>query len=101
MSEFREACKELQDLLSEEDKAALSQVPAPCDCSEGTSASPCSADLRVCERAETCSMLNSDGEPCRHGMPHKWDQGCEIGCRSKLPFGAVCVPVKEAQAERR
>ena len=47
---------------------------------------------RICERAATCDRLNSDGEPCRHGTPHAWDQGCEIGCRAKTPFGAVCVP---------
>ena len=33
MSEFTEAAKELCDMLSEEDKVALSQVPAQCDCS--------------------------------------------------------------------
>ena len=46
---------------------------------------------RICERADTCDKLNSDGEPCRHGTPHEWDQGCDIECRSKSPFGTKCM----------
>ena len=52
---------------------------------------------RICERAATCDRMNSDGEPCRHGTPHSWDQGCEIGCRAKTPFGAVCMPNDQAE----
>lgn len=46
---------------------------------------------RICEHAEKCDRLNSDGELCRHGQPHEWDQGCEIECRSKQPFGSKCI----------
>ena len=54
---------------------------------------PGSADLRVCEHADQCDKLNSDGERCRHGYPHPLDSGCEMGCHAKLPFGAVCRPL--------
>ena len=56
-----------------------------------------SAD-RICERADRCDKLNSDGERCRHGYPHPWDSGCEMSCRAKLPFGAVCCPLPNDQA---
>jgi len=62
---------------------------------------PGSADLRVCERADQCDKLNSDGEPCLHGTPHKWNQGCEIGCMIKRPFGATCVCLPNDQVEAR
>ena len=48
---------------------------------------------RVCERADRCDKLTSDGERFRHGYPHPLDSGCEMGCCAKLPFGAVCRPM--------
>jgi hypothetical protein len=55
---------------------------------------------RICARAATCDRLNSDGEPCRHGTPHAWDHGCEVGCHAKTPFGAVCVPNVKAEGAK-
>ena len=56
-------------------------------------AEPIGSANRICERADRCDKLTSDGERCRHGYPHPLDSGCEMGCCAKLPFGAVCRPL--------
>jgi len=78
-------------LKLENEEAAISQVPVQC---------VCSADLRICERAGVCDGMDSDGELCRHAKPHKRDSGCEVGCTTKHPFGAVCICVPNATTLR-
>lgn len=47
----------------------------------------------ICEHAEECDKLNSDGGRCRHGYPHEKDAGCAIGCCAKVTNGALCKSV--------
>ena len=64
-------------------------------------AEPIGSANRICERADRCDKLTSDGERCRHGYPHHLDSGCEMGCCAKLPFGAVCRPLPNTEGQTR
>jgi len=46
----------------------------------------------ICANAERCPKINSDGHPCRHGIPHDKDSGCAVPCASQRPIGSLCVP---------
>ena len=67
MSEFTEQAKKLCDMLSEEDKAALSQVPAPCACSVPLRYENLRlrSALRDMLREAESDLRNNDGNPYR------------------------------------